>query len=205
VRQGCPLSMFLFVIYIEPLIQMINSNTAGTMLQQNAFKCMAYADDINFILTSDEEADQIFDGIDIFCKESNAKLNFQKSSFMRINNCAIGPQLIEERDCLKILGFTLFSDLKITTGKNYEKLFNNINYMINLHQRRNLNFIQKIWFYEYICFVMVHKPDYPTGKRNDWKVEENYRKIYLEWTPLQNRQRSTFFISEKRWIVPGRH
>ncbi len=146
VRQGCPLSMALFVIYIEPLIQMINFITSGTTLQQNQIKCMAYADDINFIVSSNDEIDKIFEGINTFCKEANAKLNFQKSSFMRVNNCNIGPQMIAEKDFLKILGITLYADIKQTVEKNYEKLLNNINYMINLHQRRNLNIIQKIWF-----------------------------------------------------------
>jgi Reverse transcriptase (RNA-dependent DNA polymerase) len=146
VRQGCPLSMALFVIYIEPLIQMINCKTAGTTLQQTQIKCMAYADDINFIVTKNDEVDTIFEEINTFCNEANAKINFQKSSFMRVNNCNIGPQMIAEKDFLKILGITLYADIKQTVVKNYEKLLNNINYLINLHQRRNLNIIQKIWF-----------------------------------------------------------
>jgi len=146
VRQRSPLSMARFVIYIEPLIQMINNMTVGISLQQSSIKCMAYADDINFIVTSDSDADRIFEGICNFCNESNAKINLEKSAFLRINNCPIGPQLIAERDCLKILGITLYPDLKKIIEKNYEKILNNINYMINLHKRRNLNIVQKIWF-----------------------------------------------------------
>jgi hypothetical protein len=83
VRQGCPL---------EPLIQAINSKVQRMELQHSNVKSLAYADDINFVVKSDEEIDRAFEAIELFCSESNAKINMPKSAFLRINNCKVGPQ-----------------------------------------------------------------------------------------------------------------
>jgi Reverse transcriptase (RNA-dependent DNA polymerase) len=50
VRQGCPLSMVLFVLYIEPLLRAIDNEIEGVELGATNFKSLAYADDVYAIL-----------------------------------------------------------------------------------------------------------------------------------------------------------
>jgi exonuclease III len=146
VRQGCPLSMVLFVVYIEPLLCGINRIVEGYPIGQDFIKSMAYADDINFIVKNDEEAGNVFHLINEFCSDSGASVNYSKSSFLRINNCRIGPQLMSETDQLKILGMIFCAEIKTTIKKNYEKAIQNINFLFNFNGKRRLNLVQKIWF-----------------------------------------------------------
>lgn len=52
-RQGCPLSLLLFIITLEPLIRSINLNTdvQGFQINGKEYKLAAYADDLLFFLT----------------------------------------------------------------------------------------------------------------------------------------------------------
>jgi Reverse transcriptase (RNA-dependent DNA polymerase)/Endonuclease/Exonuclease/phosphatase family len=145
VRQGCPLSMLLFVIYIEPLIRAMSDTLDGLRVGNNITKVLGYADDINFIVRNTIECDLIFEKITKFCEESGAKINLNKSSFLRINECKIGPQFIRETDKLKILGFFFCTNLKKIINANYEQVIANINFLINQNKRRNLNLVQKVW------------------------------------------------------------
>jgi hypothetical protein len=88
----------------------------------------------------------VFQEIGRFSIESNGKVNYQKSSFLRISKCKSGPQLMREDSKLKVLGFLFGTDLKKTTADNYERIINTINFMINQNCRRNLNLVQKVWF-----------------------------------------------------------
>jgi hypothetical protein len=87
----------------------------------------------------------VFQAISRFGIESNAKINYQKSSFLRINKCKLNPQFMREDSKLKALGFIFGTDLKKTTADNYEKIINTIHFMINQNFRRNLNLVQKVW------------------------------------------------------------
>jgi hypothetical protein len=60
------------------------------------------------------ECDRVSQAISRFSIESNAKGNYQKSSFLRINQYKLGPQLIREDSKLKD-----GTDLKKTTAGNY--------------------------------------------------------------------------------------
>jgi hypothetical protein len=75
VRQGCPLSMILFVLYIEPLIREISAEVSGANVGVETIKVIGYADDINFVVQNDVENYRVFAAIDRFCTESNARVN----------------------------------------------------------------------------------------------------------------------------------
>jgi len=146
VRQGCPLSMVLFVLYIEPLLLMIDETIRGVQIGQITTKSLAYADDICYIVHDDAEADRVYMAIESFCQESGALLNPSKSAFLRLNGCKIGPQRIAENTKLKILGMFFTSNLNETIKINFDNLTANVKFMIRRNSIRNLNIIQKVWF-----------------------------------------------------------
>jgi exonuclease III len=145
VRQGCPMSMALFVLFIEPMIRAINHNTSGVIVNNQLMKVFAYADDVNYIVTTDEQSDHISTEITTFMNESHASINISKSSFMRLNQCKIGPQLLREHGNLKILGIKLCSNWKEMVDLNYGDLINKISFSFHQHARRRLNLLQKVW------------------------------------------------------------
>jgi hypothetical protein len=84
------MSMALFVLFIEPMIRAINHNTSGV---NQLMKVFAYADDVNYIGTSDEQSNHISTEITTFMNVSHASINTSKSSCMRLDQCKMGPQL----------------------------------------------------------------------------------------------------------------
>lgn len=150
VRQGCPLSMAFFILYIEPLIRKISSSIKGCFIDNSFCKVIAYADDINIFIRDDEEFDKILEIIDNFSLYAKIKLNIKKSSYMRLNNCRTGPHLLKETDTLKILGVEMCRTYGDTVNSNYSNVIKSIKYLIVLHQRRHLNIFQKTWILNYL-------------------------------------------------------
>lgn len=146
VRQGCPLSMLLFVLYIEPLIRRIYANTCGILAYDKILKVTAYADDLNVYVRNCEEFDLIIQIISSFSKFAKIRLNQRKSAFLRINNCISGPFLIPEADDLKILGVVFKNSWNSSIDQNYNKLVNDIKYRLTLNSFRKLSLVEKCWF-----------------------------------------------------------
>jgi hypothetical protein len=139
------MSMALFVLFIEPMIRAINHNTSGVIVNNQALKVFAYADDVNYIVTTDEQFDHIFTEITTFMHESHASINICKSSFMRFNQWKISPQLLREHGSLKVLGIKLCSNWKEMVDLNYRDLINKILFSFHQHARHRLNLLQKVW------------------------------------------------------------
>lgn len=144
VRQGCPLSMVLFTLYIEPLIRLIDRNIKGVLIDNNFIKIVAFADDLNIFIRDDSEFDMALQLIHYYSLYSKIKLNSQKSQFIRYNNCKLGPQQVKEVDEMKILGVTFTKNFENTIEKNYAALIKNITLSLIQHQSRRLNLFQKV-------------------------------------------------------------
>lgn len=150
VRQGCPLSMALFVLYIEPLIRKMSNCIKGCFIDNNFYKVIVYADDITIFIRDDEEFDSILEIINSFSLFAKIKLNVRKSRFMRLNNCRTGPHLLTEVNSLKILGVEIFQNFNDTVNFNYSKIIQSIKFLIQIHQKRNLNIFQKTWILNHL-------------------------------------------------------
>lgn len=116
VRQGDPLSMHLFVLYLHPLLENLISICNNPMEL-----VVAYADDISVIIVDDNKLEAVRLAFRNFERYSGAVLNVDKT--VAVN---IGPQNDERRctwvnlqDSVKILGVTFFNALKQTTDFNW--------------------------------------------------------------------------------------
>ena len=78
VRQGCPLSPYLFIIGIELLANQIrtNENIKGITLAGSELKITCYADDATFILDGTQKSfETLIDVLENFSNISGLKLN----------------------------------------------------------------------------------------------------------------------------------
>lgn len=144
VRQGCPLSMLLFTLYIEPLIRCLSKNVTGILLSDRFVRVLAFADDLTLIIRSDAEFDSVMEIIDRFSEVFEIRLNLRKSGFVRFNNCALGPQYITEKNDLKILGVLIGTNYRTVVDNNYKKVVQGINAAIQAHMSRRLNLLEKV-------------------------------------------------------------
>ena len=80
VRQGCPLSPFLYVIYAEVLAEAIRQNKGikGVQIEDKEFKVSQYADDTTLFLTGDESFAFLQESLDQFSLASGAQVNPEK-------------------------------------------------------------------------------------------------------------------------------
>ena len=110
-RQGCPLSCFLFLLSIEPLLIRIRKSDeiAGVRIGDHEIRVAAYADDVTAVLNGSEESlEACVADFDAFAAISGLKLNKQKTRPFWIGQIRqpICPQLalLWDRSPLDLLG-----------------------------------------------------------------------------------------------------
>ena len=108
VRQGCPLSAFLFIVFIEPLLQAIESTVAIEGFGILCPKLVSYADDITCLIKI-RCIDRLFRLIDTFCKQTQMMINISKSEVLSIPDLSPYKTVKET----KILGVLLYTSQKI--------------------------------------------------------------------------------------------
>lgn len=140
VRQGCPLSMILFTLYIEPLIRAIHLSSSGVLVYGKFLKVIAFADDVTIFIKNQQEFDLVMQIILSYSLYANIRMNLKKSCFIRLNNASSGPQIIREQEKIKILGLIIHRTWSKMIDENYEKLINDMKFSIKINQTRNLNF-----------------------------------------------------------------
>ncbi len=85
IKQGCPLSMYLYIIYIEPLIKIIKRNVAGLRLDSKTLiKICGYVDDIVICTNNEGDFDIINKLVGNFEEATNAKVNREKTKMMGV-------------------------------------------------------------------------------------------------------------------------
>ena len=114
IRQGCPLSMLLFVICTDVLTRKIikNEKIKDITFQKVNFKITQYADDTKFVFKKVNEIKIIFNELKLFEKFSETKINAEKSQMLTISiqlkNKIINEYLLFKiQDNFKMLGITL--------------------------------------------------------------------------------------------------
>ena len=89
VRQGCPLSPYLFVLSVEVLAKVIreNKNIKGILVNQNEIKISQYADDTTLILDGSKSSlEASLKILDKFGAVSGLRLNDKKTEALWIES-----------------------------------------------------------------------------------------------------------------------
>lgn len=159
VRQGCPLSMTLFVIAVDPLLRRLSERLQGINIYGNTVKCIAYADDVGVVVNNTRELNAVKTAVVEFEHVSGSKLNVQKTKLM-----PLGPGFpldevdnYERTDNLKLLGIRMYSCPLKTTATAWKDILamtraclrQNYGRIQNLLERVNFvntKILSKIWY-----------------------------------------------------------
>ena len=154
VRQGCPLSPYLFILAAEALSCYIrsNGNIQGITINGTENKICQFADDTCLILKLDiESINAAFSAFEKFQKISGLKVNFDKTELFpagtikesnlplySYRNIAWSPHGV------KILGIHISHNKKHMIDQNYNPILTKLENITNIWKRRNLTLYGKV-------------------------------------------------------------
>jgi hypothetical protein len=93
-RQGDPMSPYLFNLAFDPLLYMISKRIEGLKVSKNKnISCMAFADDLITFISSKKEERTLLKCIEAFSSATGATFNKEKTIWIPINN----PEWSKER------------------------------------------------------------------------------------------------------------
>ena len=151
IRQGCPLSMLLFGLVLEALIQKIDKNDGIKGIdfgKETKLKIQACADDITFYITNKESLDLIMMELNKFGEFSGQQINDKKTEIIvtghfikeRFQSSIYMPKV---KSKLTILG-TSFSFSEDLSKQNFVKIAKTIQSGIDLQKHRGLTLYGKV-------------------------------------------------------------
>ena len=149
VRQGDPLSPYLFVLAIEILTLRIRNDDdiKGIKLGQNEIKQVLYADDITLFLQDRESIKRVQQTFEDFEKVSGLKVNKEKTNFVwlgketEISGVQLFGNFVEE---VKILGIYFTRNLKRKEDLNYKEILSKIKRLVGWWKQRDLTIMGKV-------------------------------------------------------------
>lgn len=148
VRQGCPLSMLLYAIALEPLLLQIRANITGIQILNKTIKSSNYADDASVFVSSNTDVQNTTDSLTLFEQASCAKINTTKSNSLLLGITSEQDLQIEfakPATEIKVLGVYLNNKLQQITQVNWEKITNKIKAFCMQFKIRELSLIEKSW------------------------------------------------------------
>ena len=148
VRQGCPLSMLLYALSLEPLINAINKNNyiKGIKIPNllDEIKSIQHADDTSVIIENEVSYKYVNREYKDYGKVSGSKINDQKTEVFLIGNAKernlneIPKEYI--KDTIKVLGIKFGENEQ---KENFENLLNEIKIILDKWKNYSMNLIEK--------------------------------------------------------------
>lgn len=149
VKQGDPLSAYLFILAIEILAIHIRSNhdIKGVNFFGEEIKLSIYADDMTAFLTDTISAENLLMLLQKFAQVSGLKINLDKTEAMWLGSCKgrrYKPLGVKWKTCIKITGVYFTCDKLLKETMNYDIVIKKLETMCNIWRQRNLSYIGKI-------------------------------------------------------------
>lgn len=140
VRQGDPLSMHLFVLYLQPLLKRLETVCGPDLV-------VAYADDVSVIVTCKNRLERIREIFQRFERVSGARLSLEKSTSISVGYTDDRPLTVPWLRCertVRILGVTFANSIRVMNKLNWDALVGKFAHQVYLHSQRTLTLHQKV-------------------------------------------------------------
>lgn len=139
VRQGDPLSMICFVLYLQPLLDKI------TQTFPRAIIC-AYADDISMFMEDERMLERVSEIFSDFEDEAGAVLNRNKTVGLMLGNVNLTERTewLSIENTIKVLGIYFAENTRAARDQNWNEILAGIKHRIWACSPRNLPLTQKV-------------------------------------------------------------
>ena len=156
VRQGDPLSPYLFIICLEILAINIrlNKDIRGIMVGNEEIKLEMFADDMTAFLRDHASLDTLLNMVDSFSLHSGLKINFEKTEVLFLGNdqksttetviSLARNRNITAKKAIKILGVHFTYDQTLWRKLNFDETLKTIKERLNCWNWRNLTVLGRI-------------------------------------------------------------
>jgi endonuclease/exonuclease/phosphatase family metal-dependent hydrolase len=149
VRQGDPLSPYLFILATEIMSIYIrnNKNIRGLRYGNSEIKLLSYADDTTVFLQDENDAKYLFKFLNKFEKCSGLKMNRDKTEgfWLGVNkDSTYKPLGIKWSTVIKILGIFISYNKDTMTKNNFDDRLLKIKNKFNMWKKRDLTIYGKI-------------------------------------------------------------
>ena len=154
VRQGDPLSPYLFIIVLETLASTIRSDNdiRGIMVDGQEIKLGLFADDLPWFLKNDKALKKFLELVLLFGKCSGLVINHNKSEILLLRNSFPAPPNLDHtplkdlkiKISVKILGVYFTYDHRLRRKLNFDEITKTIKDKLRIWKWRDLTIIGRI-------------------------------------------------------------
>jgi hypothetical protein len=150
IRQGCPLSVHLFVLYIEPLLVRLSQVLKGISLFNEKLSVRAFVDDVTIFISCDEDFTRAGQVIDLFCQWTKARMNKEKTKALGLGiwrTRMIWPlQWLASTPTLSLLGIKFSSSIEETADRVWGDAVGLVNGILRENADRRFTLYQRVIF-----------------------------------------------------------
>jgi hypothetical protein len=160
VRQGCPLSAYLFIVVVEILAIKIRNNKdiKGINIGNSEVKVVQMADDTTSFLKDSESLKVLLDTLEKFHSYAGLKLNLSKSEIMWLGKEKLSNEAPFGLKCVKgvkALGIYFSYDSKQMEEKNFTEKLKELKCLLSIWGQRDLSIIGRITIFKSLAFSKV--------------------------------------------------
>jgi hypothetical protein len=158
-RQGCPLSIHLYVLFLEPLLLRLSTAMNGISFFGRKVAVRAFVDDVAVFTDNDKDiilSDQV---IGEFCKWTSSRLNKTKTKALGLGGWSRRTswplQWLEAVDKLTLLGIPFSHSVEETTSRTWEKAFGHFQGLLRSNIGRCFTLFHRVTFLKVEAFSRI--------------------------------------------------
>jgi exonuclease III len=150
VRQGCPMAMYLYIIFIEPFLKLIKKQIQPIIISQASHQISAFVDDVAIFIENPADLTRLEKSIEVFEKATNSRINKAKSHILKLGQTdekQWPTTWLSSAKSVKMLGIHWHQNILTTIDQNCNALVVKIQQSIQNTFNRLLTIQQKVTYF----------------------------------------------------------
>ena len=164
VRQGCPLSCYLFILVVEILAIKVRTSNAikGITVSKKEIKVSQLADDTSLFISNTNSIKPVLDTLGQFQNLSGLKANIEKTKFYNISATEFDDRYMQgfnfSKDKINLLGITITKDRSVSEEYNFRPRLKAMKTILKQWSRRKLSLKGKITVINALAIALIMYP-----------------------------------------------